>query len=85
MASTGEFQGINQYWPKRTQKARLTFAKKHLDDPADFWENILWTDETRVERFGRRASHYIWSTINTAIQKKNIIAPVKHGDSGVMI
>ncbi len=34
-------------------KARLSFARKHLDDPQDFWENTLWTDETKVELFGR--------------------------------
>ncbi|KAI3354587.1 hypothetical protein L3Q82_019092, partial [Scortum barcoo] len=26
--------------------------QKHLDDPQDFWENTLWTDETKVELFG---------------------------------
>ena len=30
---------------KKNTKARLTFAKKQLDDPQDFWANILWTDE----------------------------------------
>ncbi len=29
-------------------KARLTFAKRYLDYPQDFWENIQWTDEAKV-------------------------------------
>ncbi len=33
---------------KKNTKARLTFAKKYLDYPQDFWANILWTDETKV-------------------------------------
>ncbi len=33
---------------KKNIKARLSFARKHLDDPQDFWENTLWTDETKV-------------------------------------
>ncbi len=33
---------------KNNTKARLTFAKKYLDYPQDFWTNILWTDETKV-------------------------------------
>ena len=28
--------------------ARLKFAKEHLDVPQHFWQNILWTDETKV-------------------------------------
>ncbi|KAK3523620.1 hypothetical protein QTP70_002743 [Hemibagrus guttatus] len=33
---------------KKNIKARLSFARKHLDDPQDFWENTLWTDETKI-------------------------------------
>ena len=28
---------------KRNIKARLSFDRKHLDEPQDFWENTLWT------------------------------------------
>lgn len=70
---------------KNNIKARLTFGKKHLDDPQDFWENILWTDETKVELFGRCASRYIWRKSNTAFQKKNIIPTVKYGGGSVMV
>ncbi len=37
---------------KKNIKAHLSLARKHLDDPQDFWENILWTDETKIELFG---------------------------------
>ncbi len=45
---------------KKNTKARLTFAKKYLDYPQDFWANILWTDATKFELFGRCVSRYIW-------------------------
>ena len=70
---------------KKNTKARLTFAKQHLDDPQDFWDNILWTDKTKVELFGRCASCYIWRKTNTAFHKKNIIPTVKHGGGSVMV
>ncbi len=70
---------------KKNIKARLSFARKHLDDPQDFWENTLWTDETKVELFGRCVSHYIWRKSNTAFQKKNIIPTVKYGGGSVMV
>ncbi len=64
---------------QKEKKARLSFARKHLDDPQDFWENTLWTDKTKVELFGRCVSHYIWRKSNTAFQKNNIIPTVKYG------
>uniref|UniRef100_A0AAY4F0G5 Transposase Tc1-like domain-containing protein n=1 Tax=Denticeps clupeoides TaxID=299321 RepID=A0AAY4F0G5_9TELE len=59
--------GLHGRFPRRKPllstkniKASLNFAKKHLNDCKDFWENTLWTDETKVELFGRCVSHYIW-------------------------
>ncbi|KAK3564765.1 hypothetical protein QTP86_025281 [Hemibagrus guttatus] len=70
---------------KKNIKARLSFARKHLDDPQDFWENTLWTDETNIELFGRSVSHYVWRKSNTAFQKKNITPTVKYGGGSVMV
>ncbi|KAK3515289.1 hypothetical protein QTP70_013482 [Hemibagrus guttatus] len=70
---------------KKNIKARLNFARKHLDDPQDFWENTLWTDETKIELFGRSVSHYVWHKSNTTFQKKNIIPTVKYGGGSVMV
>ncbi len=47
MACMAEFQDETAAEQKNI-KARLSFARKHLDDPQDFWENTLWTDETKV-------------------------------------
>ncbi|KAK3509481.1 hypothetical protein QTP70_035136 [Hemibagrus guttatus] len=56
-----------------------------LDDPQDFWENTLWTDETKIELFGSSVFHYVWRKSNTAFQKKNIIPTVKYGGGSVMV
>ncbi len=71
---------------KQNTKSSLTFAKKYPQDyPQDFWANILWNDETKVELFGRCVSHYIWSKTNTGFHQKNIIPTVKHGGGSVMV
>ncbi|KAK3567590.1 hypothetical protein QTP86_020112 [Hemibagrus guttatus] len=32
-------------------RARLKFAREHLDDPEEDWENVIWSDETKIEIF----------------------------------
>uniref|UniRef100_A0A8C2C0Y7 Tc1-like transposase DDE domain-containing protein n=1 Tax=Cyprinus carpio TaxID=7962 RepID=A0A8C2C0Y7_CYPCA len=69
-------------------KARISFGRKYLDDPQNFWENTLWTDETKVDFFffGRCVSHYVCRKSNTAFQKKNNILPtVKYGGGSVIV
>uniref|UniRef100_A0AAZ3P240 Transposase Tc1-like domain-containing protein n=1 Tax=Oncorhynchus tshawytscha TaxID=74940 RepID=A0AAZ3P240_ONCTS len=46
--------------PMLSQKnivASLKFAKVHLDVPQCYLQNILWTDETTDELFGRNTQH----------------------------
>lgn len=44
---------------KKNIAARQKFTKDHLDVPQQFWQNILWTDETKIELFGRNTQRYI--------------------------
>ena len=70
---------------KKNMNAHLKFAKKHLDDPQEFWNNVLWTDESKVELFGRHGPRYVWRKPNTAFHSKNLIPTVKHGGGSVMV
>uniref|UniRef100_A0A9J8CTE6 Tc1-like transposase DDE domain-containing protein n=1 Tax=Cyprinus carpio carpio TaxID=630221 RepID=A0A9J8CTE6_CYPCA len=79
MVCMGEFQNKKTLLSKKNIKARLSFARKHLNDPQDFWENTLWTDETKVELFEMCVSHYVWCKSNSAFQKNNITPTVKCG------
>ncbi|KAG2461297.1 TCB1 transposase, partial [Polypterus senegalus] len=81
----GRFPRCKPLLSKKNIRARLNCAKKHLNDCQDFWENTSWTDETKVELFGRQMSRYIWRKRNTAFQKKNIIPTVKYGGGSVMV
>ncbi len=55
---------------KKNTTAHLIFAKKYLNYPQDFWANILWTDETKAELFGRCVSRYIWRKTNTVFYNR---------------
>ena len=56
------------------KKERLEFAKIHIDKPQSFRENVLWTDETKLENFGKSPS-----SKNEAYKEKKTVLTVKHG------
>ena len=85
-------QGIYGRTPRRkpllTKKniaARLKFAKEHSDTPQRYWQNVLWTDETNIELFGKTTQHYIWRRKGTAYHHENIIPTIKYGGGNIMI
>uniref|UniRef100_A0AAZ3RHG4 Tc1-like transposase DDE domain-containing protein n=1 Tax=Oncorhynchus tshawytscha TaxID=74940 RepID=A0AAZ3RHG4_ONCTS len=46
-------------------------------------KNILWTDETVVELFGRNTQHYVWRKKGSAHQHQNLIPTVKYGGGSI--
>ncbi|CAJ0967143.1 unnamed protein product [Ranitomeya imitator] len=66
-------------------RARLKFAREHLDDPEEFWENVLWSDETKLELFGRNTTCRVWRKKNSELHPSNTIPTVKHGGGNIML
>ena len=60
-------------------QARLKFAREHLDDPEEDWENVIWSDETKIELFGKNSTRPVWRRKNAELHPKNTIPTVKHG------
>ena len=56
------------------------FAKTYLGKPKSFWENVLWTDETKVERFGKA----VYRKRNETFKEKNMDPTVKHSGGSQM-
>uniref|UniRef100_A0A803J9K4 Transposase Tc1-like domain-containing protein n=1 Tax=Xenopus tropicalis TaxID=8364 RepID=A0A803J9K4_XENTR len=81
------FHGRIQRKPLLSKKniaARLKFAKEHLDVPQKYRQNILWTDETKVELFGRNTQNYRGNS-QKGTAHQNLIPTVKYGGGGIMV
>uniref|UniRef100_A0A8C7GVD1 Transposase Tc1-like domain-containing protein n=1 Tax=Oncorhynchus kisutch TaxID=8019 RepID=A0A8C7GVD1_ONCKI len=66
-------------------QARLKFAREHLDDPEEDWENVIWSDETNIELFGKNSTRRVWRTKNAELHPKITIPTVKHGGGNIML
>ncbi len=65
-------------------QARLKFANEHLNDSEKAWENVLWSDETKIELFGINSTR-VWRKRNDDYHPKNTIPTVKHGGGNIML
>ncbi len=68
----------------KNRKARLEFAKRHLKKPSQFWNNILWTDETKINLYQSDGKRRVWRRKGTAHDPKHTTSSVKHGGGRVM-
>jgi hypothetical protein len=69
----------------RHKKAGLQFATAHGDEDHSFWRNVLWSDETKIERFSHNDHRYVWRKKRDACKPKNTIPTVKHGGGSIML
>ncbi len=44
----------------RHKKAHLEFARAHADKDEDYWDSILWSDETKINVFGTDGFKTVW-------------------------
>lgn len=49
---------------------------ENLDKDQDFWNNVLLTDESKIELFGHYYRWYVWRKPNTTFQEKSLIPTV---------
>ena len=62
----------------------MNFAKDITEKPSEFWNNILWSEETKVELFGRNHVSHVWRRKNSAFEPKNTIPTVKFGGGSII-
>lgn len=73
------------YISKANQKKRIKFARKYQNEAPNFWENILYSDESKFEIFGAKKPPKIWRAKNEAFLDKCVTSTIKHGGGSVMV
>jgi transposase len=69
----------------KNRKARISFAKEHLNwEPKD-WSKVLFSDESKFMLFGSDGIKYVRRPIGHRFDPKYQLPTVKHGGGNVMV
>ena len=70
---------------KKNQKARLQFAKDHLNWTTEDWKKVCFSDESKFNLFGSDGRKYVRRPKGTRNDVRYQIPTVKHGGGNVMV
>ncbi|GFU06225.1 transposable element Tc1 transposase [Trichonephila clavipes] len=70
---------------KRNRVKRLKFAKEHILKPQQFWNEVIFSDESKFNIFGSDVRRMVSRKPNTSHHPKHTIPTVKHGGGSVIV
>jgi len=66
-------------------KERLEWAITYKDFTKDDWQRVIWSDETKINRFGSDGRKYAWKRDDEPIQPRHVQKTVKHGGGSIKL
>lgn len=69
----------------RHKKLRLEFAKKYKNYTISDWARVVWSDETKINRFGSDGRQWTWKKPGEPIKDRHVKSTIKFGGGNLMI
>ncbi len=66
-------------------KARKEFVEDKQIKDMDYWNHVLWSDETKINLFGSDGVKRVWRQPGEEYKDKCVLPTVKHGGGSVMV
>jgi Transposase len=66
-------------------KARLEFAKQHKHWTVADWKTVIWSDETKINRFASDGCVWAWIGDGEKLKPHHVKHVVKHGGVNIKI
>ena len=73
------------YISKKNRIVRLNFTKSFVNQPEEFWNNVIFADESKFNLFGCDGKIIVYRKPNTELDERHTVATVKHGGGGIMV
>lgn len=73
------------YVNETNRKKRLNFAKEFIHKENPYWNDVIFTDESKFNIFGSDGRRMVWRKKNEEFNFKNLKPTVKHGGGGVLV
>ncbi len=64
---------------------RLTFAKEYVNKPSSFWQNVIFSNESKYNLFRSDRCGYVWRKKIAKLRTKNLLPTVKFGGGKVLM
>ncbi|GFY33282.1 transposable element Tc1 transposase [Trichonephila clavipes] len=68
----------NPYISKANRQTRFAFAKMYVRQSTEYWENVIFVDESKYNIFGSDGKQNVRWKPNTAMHVVNLQATVKY-------
>lgn len=69
----------------KNRKERLAFAKSHKDWTVEDWKRVIFSDETKINRFGSDGQRWTWARAGESLQPRSVKPTVKGGGGSLML
>ncbi len=70
---------------KMLKKACKQFAEDKQTKDMDYWNHVLWSDETKINLFDSDGVKRVWWQLGEEYKDKCVLHTVKHGGGSVMV
>ncbi len=67
------------------KKAHKQFAEDKQTKDMDYWNHVLWSDETKINLFGSDGVKRVWQQPGKEYKDKCVLPTVKHCGGSVMV
>ncbi|KAG8963250.1 hypothetical protein FRC05_004813 [Tulasnella sp. 425] len=61
------------------------FAIAHQYHTEDDWKRYVWSDETKIKRWGSDGKQYVWVRPGEGLSERTVQATLKHGGGSLMV